>query len=161
MKLLVREYVQADLPAMIQIWNEVVDDGIAFPQEEPLDLASGAEFFAAQSYAAVAEVDGAVKGLYILHPNNIGRCGRLCNTSYAVASDARGRRIGELLVLDSLKKGKELGFNVMQFNAVVESNVPARRLYERLGFVKLGTIPEGFRLKDGSYANICLYYYKL
>lgn len=159
--LLVREYGQADLPAMIQIWNEVVDDGVAFPQEEPLDLTSGAEFFAAQSYAAVAEVDGAVKGLYILHPNNIGRCGRLCNTSYAVASDARGRRIGERLVLDSLKKGKELGFNVMQFNAVVESNVQARRLYERLGFVKLGTIPEGFRLKDGSYANICLYYYKL
>ena len=159
--MLVREYAQADLPAMIQIWNEVVDDGVAFPQEEGLDLASGAEFFAAQSYAAVAEVDGTVKGLYILHPNNIGRCGRLCNASYAVASDARGRRLGERLVLDSLKKGKELGFNVMQFNAVVESNVPARRLYERLGFVKLGTIPEGFRLKDGSYANICLYYYKL
>ena len=159
--LLVREYGQADLPAMIQIWNEVVDDGVAFPQEEPLDLTSGAEFFAAQSYAAVAEVDGTVKGLYILHPNNVGRCGRLCNASYAVASDARGRRLGERLVLDSLKKGKELGFNVMQFNAVVESNVPARRLYERLGFVKLGTIPEGFRLKDGSYANICLYYYKL
>ena len=133
---------------MIQIWNEVVDDGVAFPQEDFLDMASGAEFFAAQSYAGVAEVDGEVKGLYILHPNNIGRC-------------ARGRHIGEQLVLDSLRVGKELGFNVMQFNAVVESNVPARRLYERLGFVKLGTIPEGFRMKDGSYENICLYYYKL
>ena len=146
---------------MIRIWNEVVDDGVAFPQEDFLDMESGAEFFAAQSYAGVAEIDGEVKGLYVLHPNNIGRCGGLCNASYAVASDSRGRHIGEQLVLDSLKKGKELGFNVMQFNAVVESNVPARRLYERLGFVKLGTIPEGFRMKDGSFENICLYYYKL
>ena len=49
----------------------------------------------------------------------------------------------------------------MQFNAVVESNIHARHLYERLGFVQLGTIPKGFQLKDGTYQNICLYYYEL
>ena len=50
------------------------------------------------------------------------------------------------------------GFGVLQFNAVVESNVHARHLYERLGFTQLGTIPHGFRMKDGSFANICPYY---
>ncbi len=146
---------------MIRIWNEVVEDGIAFPQEEFLDAESGDAFFASQSYCGVAEEDGKVYGLYILHPNNVGRCGHICNASYAVSSDARGRHIGEMLVKDCLRMGRELGFRVLQFNAVVESNIHARHLYERLGFVQLGTIPGGFRMKDGHYENICPYYHEL
>ena len=157
----VREYTKGDLPEMIRIWNEVVDEGVAFPQEEMLDAAGGEAFFASQSYSGVAVEDGKVYGLYILHPNNIGRCGHICNASYAVSSEARGRHIGEMLVKDCLRTGRELGFRVLQFNAVVESNVHARHLYERLGFVQLGTIPGGFRMKDGHYENICPYYHEL
>ena len=159
--MVVREYTQQDVKDLIRIWNEVVEEGAAFPQEEYLDMESGRDFFASQSYTGVAEVDGKVVGLYILHPNNIGRCGHICNASYAVASEYRGQHIGEKLVLDCLKKGKDLGFRLMQFNAVVESNIHARHLYERLGFKYLGTIPGGFCMKDGHYENICLYYYVL
>ena len=159
--MIIRKYVDRDLPEIIRIWNEVVEEGIAFPQEELLNSESGAEFFAAQSYTAVAEESGKVYGLYILHPNNVGRCGHICNASYAVSSDVRGKHIGEQLVLDCLNKGKELGFRVLQFNAVVESNTYARHLYERLGFKQLGTIPGGFRMKDGHYENICPYYHEL
>ncbi len=159
--MMIREYREEDLEAMIRIWNEVVTEGIAFPQEECLDLNSGEAFFASQSYTGVAEEKGTVLGLYILHPNNVGRCGHICNASYAVASEARGRHIGEKLVLDCLSRGKTLGFRVLQFNAVVESNIHARHLYERLGFVQLGTIPGGFRMKDGHYENICPYYHEL
>ena len=50
----VRPYAPQDLPEMIALWNEVVEEGIAFPQEEPLTLESGAAFFAGQSHSAVA-----------------------------------------------------------------------------------------------------------
>ena len=157
----VRKYTEKDLPDIIRIWNEVVEEGVAFPQEDVLDMESGVAFFASQSFTGVAEEEGKIYGLYILHPNNVGRCGHICNASYAVSSEARGRHIGEKLVTDCLIKGKELGFRVLQFNAVVESNVHARHLYERLGFVQLGTIPGGFRMKDGHYENICPYYHEL
>ena len=146
---------------MIAIWNEVVEDGIAFPQEDLLDADTGAAFFSSQSYCGVAEDNGKILGIYILHPNNVGRCGHICNASYAVASTSRGRHIGEQLVLDCLKQGKALGFRVLQFNAVVETNIHARHLYERLGFKQLGTIPGGFRMKDGHYENICPYFIEL
>ena len=99
--------------------------------------------------------------MYILHPNNVGRCGHIANASYAVAGAARGRHIGEALVRDCLAAGRAAGFRVLQFNAVVATNLHARHLYERLGFVPLGTVPGGFRLPDGSYADICLYYHTL
>lgn len=159
--MVIREYQPADLPEMIEIWNEVVAEGVAFPQEDELDAESGAAFFAAQSYCGVADDSGTVVGLYILHPNNIGRCGHISNASYAVASKARGKHVGEKLVLDCLRKGRELGFRLLQFNAVVESNIHARHLYDRLGFIRLGTVPGGFRMKDGHYENICLYYHEL
>lgn len=159
MDILVRPYEERDLPDMIRIWNEVVEDGTAFPQEELLTDETGRDFFAAQTYNGVA-VDAAnrVYGLYILHPNNVGRCGHICNASYAVSRDVRGLHIGEKLVADCLKQGAAHGFRILQFNAVVASNIHARHLYERLGFIRLGTIPKGFRMKDGRYEDICPYY---
>lgn len=157
----VRQYEAGDLPAMIDIWNAVVEDGIAFPQVELLNAQSGAALFAEQSYSGVAIADGDVLGLYILHLNNIGRCGHICNASYAVKAGMRGRHIGEALVKDCLVQGKAQGFRIMQFNAVVRTNTSARKLYEKLGFVQLGVIPGGFLMKDGHYEDICPYYHIL
>ena len=163
MNIAIRKYTESELPKMIQIWNEIVEEGIAFPQEETLTIETGREFFTSQTYTGVA-VDaetGQICGLYILHPNNIGRCGHICNASYAVAANSRGLHIGEKLVKDCLEQGKAHGFRVLQFNAVVATNIHARHLYERLGFEQLGTIPGGFRMKDGRYEDICPYYREL
>ena len=163
MNIEIRQYNDSDLASMIKIWNEVVDEGTAFPQEESLNEITGREFFSLQTYCGVAEdkESGNILGLYILHPNNIGRCGHICNASYAVSKNVRGLHIGEKLVLDCMRKGKELGFGILQFNAVVATNIHARNLYERLGFVQLGVIPKGFRMKDGHYEDICPYYHEL
>ncbi|MBQ7692876.1 MAG: GNAT family N-acetyltransferase [Oscillospiraceae bacterium] len=159
----VRAYREEDLPAMAAVWNQVVAAGDAFPQEECLSLEGARDFFASQTKSAVAvrECDGAVLGLYILHPNNVGRCGHICNASYAVAEESRGLHIGEKLVRDCIASAPAYGFRVLQFNAVVATNLRARRLYEKLGFRQLGVIPGGFRMKDGRYEDICPYYIEL
>ncbi len=163
MEILIRKYNEGDLNEMCNIWNRVVEEGNAFPQEELLNEKSGREFFSSQSYCAVAEKtsDKAVCGLYILHPNNVGRCAHICNASFAVSENSRGLHIGRSLVLDCIEQAKILGFGILQFNAVVATNTYARRLYEQLGFIRLGTIPNGFRMKDGSYEDICPYYLEL
>ena len=138
----------------IKIWNEVVREGIAFPQEDELDETTGDEFFKAQSFTGLAFDGEEILALYILHPNNVGRCGHISNASYAVRSDVRGRHIGEIIVKDCIDRARELGFRILQFNAVVATNIHARHLYQRLGFKELGTIPGGFRMPDGSFEDI-------
>ena len=160
MDIRIRAYEEKDAAFAAAIWNEVVEDGVAFPQEEFLTEETGNAFFLEQTYTGLAcdGESGEVLGLYILHPNNVGRCGHICNASYAVRRDARGRHIGEALVLDCIAKGRQYGFTILQFNAVVASNVHARHLYERLGFTPLGVIPGGFRMKDGHYEDIVPHY---
>jgi L-amino acid N-acyltransferase YncA len=135
MKIKLRAYADKDIQSLVEIWNEVVEDGIAFPQEESLNLAQGREFFAAQAYTGVAEdaETGKILGLYILHPNNVGRCGHIANASYAVSGASRGLHVGEKLVQDCLEQGRSHGFRVLQFNAVVATNVHARHLYAEAG----------------------------
>lgn len=157
--IVVRKYGADDIPAMKDIWNEVVDEGNAFPQEEDLTDEGAKDFFAQQTYCGVAVgEDGKIYGMYILHPNNIGRCGHIANASYAVSFESRGLHIGEKLVRDCVVQAKAHGFGILQFNAVVATNIHARHLYERIGFKQLGTIPGGFRMDDGHYEDICPYY---
>ena len=131
MKVKVKKYEARDTIPAVNIWNQVVEEGIAFPQEEMLTEETGKTFFEEQSFTGIAyeEETGEIVGLYILHPNNIGRCGHICNASYAVRKDLRGNRIGEILVTHCLKTAKEMGFGIMQFNAVVRSNTHALSLY--------------------------------
>ena len=163
MSMTIRKYELKDIPEMISVWNEIVEAGDAFPQTELLTPETGSVFFAEQTWCGVAEDEdsGKIVGMYILHPNNVGRCGHLCNASYAVSAGARGRGIGRLLVEDSMEQAKRAGFKVLQFNAVVSTNTGARKLYEKLGFVELGTVPGGFLMKDGHYEDIVLYYHQL
>ena len=162
MAVAVRKLAQQDIPAVVEIWNQVVEDGMAFPQQECLTEETGRVFFAGQSFTGVAcAPEGAVLGLYILHPNNVGRCGHICNASYAVSARCRGQHVGEALVRHSMEMGRKLGFRILQFNAVVCSNTAALSLYRKLGFVQLGRIPGGFHMKDGRYEDIIPHYHLL
>lgn len=161
MDIIIRKFSDNDLVAMTKIWNHIVKEGQYFPQEIGLSIKEAAAFFTEQTFTGVAEEDGAIVGLYILHPNNIGRCGHIANASYAVKADQRGKRIGEKLVVHSLEMAKAAGFRIMQFNAVVANNKGAISLYKKLGFKELGTIPGGFKMDDGTFVDIIPFYLEL
>lgn len=54
----------------------------------------------------------------------------------ATAVEARGRGVGELLTRAVLNRARELGCRSVVL-CLVDANVKARRLYERLGFTRL------------------------
>ena len=147
----------------INIWNEVIEEGVAFPQLDYLNEENGKAFFEEQSFTGLAiDTDNnKILGLYILHPNNVGRCGHICNASYAVLPECRGQHIGEMLVKDCMQQARAAGYKILQFNAVVASNKTALNLYKKLGFTQLGLIPGGFRNIDNVYEDIIPHYITL
>ncbi len=156
-----RPYREEDLPAITAIWNEVVEQADNFPGDRPLTLEEAAAMFAAQTETVTVLEGGEPVGVYILHPNNIGRCSGIANASYAVRKDCRGRGIGRRMVCDSLQRAKAHGFAGMQYNAVVKSNTAAIALYLKLGFTVLGTVRNGYRLADGSLTDTLIFYHGL
>lgn len=161
MEVVIRKYQDKDIPSMVRIWNHIVEDANAFPQIEQLSEEEAKIFFDSQTFTGVAIGENQVLGLYILHPNNIGRCGHIANASYAVSENYRGLHIGEKLVRHSMKMGREFGFLLLQFNAVVSTNAGAIHLYEQMGFHRVGVIPKGYLLSNGNYENIIVYYIEL
>lgn len=109
MNIKIRSYQTQDAAKAAEVWNQVVEGGLAFPQEETLTAETGDQFFKEQTYTGIAvnTENNEIVGLYILHPNNVGRCGHICNASYAVRRDIREQHIGEKLVLDCLAMAKE------------------------------------------------------
>lgn len=154
----IRAYQEADVKQMKSVWNEIVAKPGSFPQDRPFTLPSARAYFKKQSFCGVAVEDGRVLGLYVLHPNNIGRCAHTANASYAVSAAARGRGIGRMLVEHSLEMCAALGFDGLQFNAVVETNTAAIRLYEKLGFERVGRVRAGYRYADGHDEDILLFH---
>lgn len=163
MNIEIRAYEEKYAADAARIWNRVITDGVAFPREVTYDNGEAHEFFSSQDFTGIAVDADTDKplGVYILHPNFVGRCGHICNTSYAVSVDARGHGVGEALVRHSAQKAKETGYRILQLNAVVSFNYAALALYKKVGFVAMTPIPDGFRLADGTYTDIIPHYFVL
>jgi L-amino acid N-acyltransferase YncA len=157
MKIALRPIEKADMPQATAIWNAVVEEGDSFPGDDVLSEAEAWDMFCAQTETVCAVMGDEIVGVYILHPNNIGRCAHIANASYAVKAQVRGQGIGRLLVEDCMSRAKKDGFRGLQFNAVVASNTAAIALYLKLGFKVLGTVTGGYRDKDGQYRDTLIF----
>ncbi len=101
----------------------------------------------------VATLEGEPVGMFVIRPNHPGPGAHVANASYAVRADRRGLGLGRAMGEASLIEAKQLGYTAMQFNIVVSTNHAALALWRSLGFRVVGTIPDGFRLPDGRYAD--------
>lgn len=157
MDIIMRPLGQAELKQATEIWNLIVEEANSFPGDEILSEKEAGAMFAQQTEAICALNKNEVVGLYILHPNNIGRCSHIANASFGVKKEYRGKGIGRLLVEDCLIQSKINEFKGLQFNAVVATNYAAITLYLKLGFKIIGTIKDGYRLKDNRYVDTLIF----
>ena len=89
--------------------------------------------------------EGVVLGSAKMGPNRPGRGDHIGTASFMVAPEARGRGVGRTLAEYVVQWHRDQGFRGIQFNAVVETNTAAVRLWESLGFRIIGTVPGAFR----------------
>ena len=92
----------------------------------------------------VAEEGGDVLGTAELHPNQPAGGSHVANAGFMVAPEAVGRGVGRALANHVIAQAVRDGYRAMQFNAVIETNESAVRLWRSLGFHVMGTEPEAF-----------------
>ena len=137
---------------LYEIFQEVVDSGSQFPYECSSIQEFHRQFFGPNSQVyVVCSSKGEILGCFYIKPNYSGRSAHIANAAYMIGSAHRGQGIGTLLVKASLEVAKDLGFQAMQFNMVLSQNLVALKLYQKLGFNIIGTIPRAIRNPDGSY----------
>jgi ribosomal protein S18 acetylase RimI-like enzyme len=102
-----------------------------------------------------------IVGTYILRPNQSGGGSHVANAAFMVAPDARGLGIGRAMGEHCLNEARRLGFLAMQFNFVVSTNQSAIRLWQKLGFKIVGTLPNAFRHPEKGYIDVYVMYCSL
>lgn len=155
-------FSQKDENCLYTIFRDVVDSGSQFPYECSSIQEFYRQFFAPKSdvYVCHSSTKEVVGGFY-LRPNYSGRSSHIANAAYMIKENYRSRGIGTLLVNASLEIAKGLGFQAMQFNLVLSQNAGAIKLYKKLGFSIIGTIPQAVRNPDGSYQDGYIMHHKI
>ncbi|PUA82311.1 GNAT family N-acetyltransferase [Nocardioides currus] len=139
----VRTATDADWPAIWPIFDEIVRAGetYAFPIDLTIDTARP---WWMTDHVVVLEEEGAVLGSAKMGPNRPGRGAHVGTASFMVDPAARGRGVGRRLGEHVVQWHRAAGFAGIQFNAVVETNTVAVRLWQDLGFEIVGTVPRAF-----------------
>ncbi|MGW5049825.1 N-acetyltransferase family protein [Actinokineospora sp. NPDC004072] len=142
----VREFTDADWPAVWSIISEVVKAEETFPYDPAMTAEQARATWVVPSpgVTVVAEEGGRVLGTAHMQTNRGGRGSHVSTASFMVAADARGRGVGRALCEHALGWARGRGYAGMQFNAVVETNTAAVNLYLGLGFTIVGTVPGAF-----------------
>lgn len=149
-----KPYSQEDENDLYEIFREVVEAGNQFPYDCNSPQEFYRQFLDPNAHVYVCHsANQEIVGGYFIKQNYSGRSNHIANAAYMVKKNFRGRGIGTLLLQTSLQMAKQLGFHAMQFNMVLSQNTGAIKLYKKLGFQIIGTIPSAIRNPDGSFQD--------
>ena len=143
----IREATEADWPALWPIVEAVVRAGETYTYPRDMDPEFGRTLWMQPPPGVtLVAVDGAgrILGTAKTGPNHMGPGAHVATASFMVAAEARGQGVGRALGEAVIARATADGYRAMQFNAVVEANRSAVRLWQALGFEIIGTAPEAF-----------------
>ena len=145
--MLIRRHEAGDWPAVWALLHQTFRDGDTYafaPDSSEAEIRRVWTELPLATYVACSH-DGTLLGTYYLKPNQPGLGSHVCNCGYVVARAAQGQGVATAMCEHSQDEARKLGFRAMQFNLVVATNARAVRLWQRLGFAIVGTLPKAFR----------------
>ncbi|MEO3431931.1 GNAT family N-acetyltransferase [Inquilinus sp. CAU 1745] len=153
----IREFAEDDWPAVWAIVRSVSAAAETYCYPPHLTEMEGRDIWIEHPpglTVIAADAAGSIVGTAKMGPNRPGPGSHVATASFMVAEGARGFGVGRALGLYALDWGHRLGYRAMQFNAVVETNRPAVRLWQDLGFEIVGTVPEAFSHPTAGYVGL-------
>lgn len=157
--LTIRPVREADRDALWPVLREVIRPGDTYAIDPGLSREDALAYWCdAPAACYVAEADGEILGTYYIKTNQQGGGQHVCNCGYITATAARGRGVARAMCEHSQPAAKALGYEAMQFNFVVASNVGAIGLWTKLGFETVGRLPRAFRHPEQGLVDALVMY---
>lgn len=134
-----------DWPALWPILRQVIRAGETYAIDRQIsEGAARALWVTAPRACYLAERDGRILGTFYIKTNHPGGGAHVCNCGYIVDEAARGQGVAAAMCAHSQAEALTLGYLAMQFNLVLATNTDALRLWQRMGFDIVGTLPRAF-----------------
>lgn len=141
-----------DFDAIWPILRDVFRAGTTYAVDPAISRDACFEYWMTQPAATyVALLHDQIVGTYYIRTNQPGGGAHICNCGYIVAPPARGQGLAAQMCEHSQDQARALGYLAMQFNFVLSSNTGAVRLWHKMGFMTLGTVPDAFRHPDQGF----------
>ncbi len=158
----IRKATAADNGAIWQIIKDVIATGETYAFSPVSSKEKMLAYWCApEAHTYIALQDGMVAGTFVIKDNQPGLGSHIANAGYMVAPLAAGKGIGKAMAIFSLEEAKRIGYKAMQFNFVIKSNERAIKLWQQLGFVIIGEVPEAFNHSVHGLTNVYIMHRKL
>ena len=159
----IREASEDDWPRIHPFWAAIVADGstYAYPEGLTLEEARPWWFEPPPGRTVVAHDGEVVLGSAKMGPNRPGRGSHVATASFMVDPAYSGQGVGRALAEHTVDWARSSGYRAMQFNAVVETNTAAVRLWRSLGFEVVGTVPEAFDHRERGLVGLHVMHLRL
>ena len=157
--MIIRDALEADLPAIVEIYNEAIRGRISTAQLEEVSVAGRLPWFRQHSARDhplwVAEVDGQIAGWFSFHPF-IKRAAYRGTAEISVYVGEKFRRggVGKALMEKAIAHTPDLKLNAL-VGYIFEHNEPSVRLFGRMGFEHWGLLPRVARV-DGVERSVAI-----
>ena len=150
--MMIRDALEADLPAIVEIYNEAIRGRISTAQLEEVSVEQRLPWFREHSAKShplwVAEIDRQIAGWFSFH-SFIRRAAYrgTAEISVYVSEKFRGRGVGKALLEKAIADSPDLQISAL-IGCIFAHNEPSLRLFARLGFERWGFLPR-VALVDG------------
>jgi L-amino acid N-acyltransferase YncA len=159
----IRVATDDDWRAIFPFFSAIVEAGETYAYPEHLSSQEAYDYWMAKppGRTVVAVDAGTVVGTATMGPNRPGRGAHVATASFMVDPAYSGQGVGRALGAHVIAWARQAGYRAMQFNAVVETNTAAVRLWEALGFEILATVPQAFDHRVHGYVGLHVMYQAL
>jgi L-amino acid N-acyltransferase YncA len=153
---------EKDYLELHRILNDIIEEGIAYPQENVLNFTQFKQYYTTNEvFVLKFKKTSEIIGSFYIKPNFPGRCDHFCNAGFIVDKKFRNLGAGKIMGFHYLRLANLLKYKASFFNLVFANNLPSLNLWRKLGFKELNTIPNVGRTKDGGFVDAYQFYYDL
>jgi|TARA_B110000977_G_scaffold200333_1_gene290449 ribosomal protein S18 acetylase RimI-like enzyme len=139
----IRTATRSDADAVWHLLQPVFRAGDTYAVDPEISKDSALSYWMDDPAACYVAVDaGQIIGTYYIKTNQQGGGAHVCNCGYVAG--VQGQGVATAMCAASQTQARALGYNAMQFNFVLTSNADAIRLWHKLGFDTVGTLPNAF-----------------